>query len=304
MTEPVAMTTCPTEETLAAFIDGRLADDARKEVIEHMANCGACRDIVLAVDEFQAIESSGGGSVSQFSPRTWFSAAAALAAAAVLFVVFGPMLKERFFPPSAIEQLVEVSEDLKSRPLAGRLSGEFAHRKAYSPARSKELPKDIPEMMVDFVAESLAEKAAAKPTPANLHALGVAQLYQHHYDEGLASLTAAILTETGEKEIRSAIGKSRDAKLLTDLSAALQYKVGDETINAANAQLALEAANAAWKLDKSEETAWNRAGAIERTASSPSAIAAWNEYLKLDSTSEWATEAREKIETLNAPQEF
>ncbi len=51
MTAPETMS-CPSEETLAEFIDGRLDPEARRSVVEHLAVCGECRDIVMAADEF------------------------------------------------------------------------------------------------------------------------------------------------------------------------------------------------------------------------------------------------------------
>ncbi|HEX7833271.1 MAG TPA: zf-HC2 domain-containing protein [Thermoanaerobaculia bacterium] len=311
MTEPVAMTTCPTDETLAAFIDGLLTDDARMRVIEHMAECGDCRDIAVAHTEFEAIERmSSGGTVSRFSPRMWFGIAATLAAAAVLLVVFGPMLKERLGPPSEIRELADASQTLSTRPLEGRLSGDFAHQPVYSAKRGDEQPVDgealekYASLRVDLIVGQLTEKASARATPANLHALGVAQLYHHEFREGLASLTAAILADTGEKDLQSAIKESRDVKLLTDLSVALQHRTMNDKLDAANSRLALEAATAAWTLEKTPETTWNRAVALERVGQREAAINAWNDYLKLDSTSRWATEALDKIKELNAPPEF
>jgi hypothetical protein len=45
--------TCPSEETNAAFLDGRLDEEARRQVVEHLADCGECRDMAVAVDEFR-----------------------------------------------------------------------------------------------------------------------------------------------------------------------------------------------------------------------------------------------------------
>jgi ABC-type lipopolysaccharide export system ATPase subunit len=48
MTGPIEpMNHCPTEETLAAFVDGMLDENAKAGVIAHLANCSECRDVVL-----------------------------------------------------------------------------------------------------------------------------------------------------------------------------------------------------------------------------------------------------------------
>ena len=38
----------PTDETLAAYIDGRLDEETRKRVVEHMAECPECFEVVMA----------------------------------------------------------------------------------------------------------------------------------------------------------------------------------------------------------------------------------------------------------------
>jgi hypothetical protein len=48
--------TCPDAETLAAFIDGRLWGAARAVVVEHIADCAECRDVVLGADELRTAE--------------------------------------------------------------------------------------------------------------------------------------------------------------------------------------------------------------------------------------------------------
>ena len=56
----------------------------------------------------------------------------------------------------------------------------------------------------------------------------------------------------------------------------------------------------AWSMEQSPEIAWNRALARELLEQKQEAIAAWNEYLKLDSDSAWAREARGRIADLRA----
>ena len=56
MTAPMLMTHHPTEETLAAYVDDSFEPTNRKEVTEHLASCGECREIVLMATEFQANE--------------------------------------------------------------------------------------------------------------------------------------------------------------------------------------------------------------------------------------------------------
>src|ERR1044072_7367909 len=43
----------PSDETLAAFIDGRLDDVTRRRVVEHMTTCDECYAVYLAATEMQ-----------------------------------------------------------------------------------------------------------------------------------------------------------------------------------------------------------------------------------------------------------
>ena len=42
---------CPSDGTLAAFVDGRLDAAGRRQVVEHLADCAECRDTCVAVNE-------------------------------------------------------------------------------------------------------------------------------------------------------------------------------------------------------------------------------------------------------------
>jgi predicted TPR repeat methyltransferase len=67
----------------------------------------------------------------------------------------------------------------------------------------------------------------------------------------------------------------------------------------ADVEKAIELAERAWKLKRTPETAWNRAIALAlRPKGAAAAIAAWDDYLKLDSSSGWATKAKEKRDLL------
>ena len=54
MSTPIPMSNCPSEETLAAFIDGRLDSRARRHVIAHIAICPDCHAIVTASWDYVA----------------------------------------------------------------------------------------------------------------------------------------------------------------------------------------------------------------------------------------------------------
>lgn len=93
---------CPDLEELAAFVDGRLEDDARAAVVEHLASCEDCYEVYaetlrviedleaepVAVDDEAANDDLAPVVRHPRSfPWAWPTAAAALAAAAVVLVL-------------------------------------------------------------------------------------------------------------------------------------------------------------------------------------------------------------------------
>ncbi|HYO76939.1 MAG TPA: zf-HC2 domain-containing protein, partial [Thermoanaerobaculia bacterium] len=187
MNAPAVMNTdCPTDNEIAAFIDGRLTDSARSAVIEHLAGCGDCRSLVLDANDFAAMlettdeESSAvivDDNVTQgdFEPRRsgWKVALSVAALAAGLFVVFGGPL-EHLFGKSDIEKLAEVAAGVPKRTMAGRLSG-FPYQK-YAPMRGgkkEDAVDDADVQMYKLQAEAARIHSDAKADP---HATGVAFL--------------------------------------------------------------------------------------------------------------------------------
>ncbi len=87
MSTPMMMMNCPTDETLAAFLDGRLQPEARAEVVEHIANCPDCYALVSAGWDYQAIEQKELAPVVKGRFGSWWKWAAVAAVAASVIVV-------------------------------------------------------------------------------------------------------------------------------------------------------------------------------------------------------------------------
>src|SRR2546423_11082276 len=95
----------PTDETLAAYIDGQLDEETRKRVVEHMAECPECFDVVMGGREVAGAEEPRGRVVNW--PR---QAAISLAAAAVVaMAVFLTPIRERIWPRDDIRALAAVA---------------------------------------------------------------------------------------------------------------------------------------------------------------------------------------------------
>lgn len=118
----------PDLDRLAALVDGRLAEGERRDVLAHLADCGACREIVGAI--------APGRARSARRPARWILPLAASIAIAIAVgggVLFRASLERRAGPESAEETLRGGGE----RAIAGKtlrlVAGTWVDA-AYDPA--------------------------------------------------------------------------------------------------------------------------------------------------------------------------
>lgn len=273
----------PSTETLAAFIDGRLDAETRRKVIEHMAGCEECWTIYMAASERPA-ETSEEAKVVKMPLRFWSAAGVAAAAAIVAGLVLTPMLHRD--PLGDLRAAAPAHRTFK-----GRLTG-FSYHPTIPAMRGNGEQKDALNPEFAKVWEPMAnllDRTAKKPTANDLHALGAAYLLTDDFHGAVENLTKAAQLETGETDLKKAIAKSADAALLTDLAAALNEagSRGDKV----QQELALRAAERAWKLHPSPESGWNRALATESLKGCDAALPAWRDYLHLEHDSTWRESA-------------
>lgn len=267
MTAPVTMPNCPSDETLAAFIDGHLTGDARQQVLEHVSTCSECRDVFQTAHEI-AEESDHQGNVVPVR-RSWLIPAATLAAAAAIAAVvyLGPVgdgyRRERY-----MRELTAATANLKERPIAARPSIDITYKPDIVLRSNEKNAADDPDLL--GAAARIAQLADDDPSVANLHAAGVAFLLTDRYDnEAVSSLESAM-----------AASAAPTPELLNDLAAAY-YETQDPR--------AKETIERAWQLKKSPNIAWTRATILYTPQS-------WKDYLAIDPDSEWAAEARRNLE--------
>ena len=135
------------------------------------------------------------------------------------------------------------------------------------------------------IRESFGERA----TPLQLHAVGVSQLLAGRYDDAAQSLLAASREQPA------------NAQYLSDV-AAVQLERARLGLRPDDLPRALAAADRARRLDPSLKEAWfNRALAASALSLTAEAKIAWREYLKRDSVSPWATEARSRLKEFEQP---
>lgn len=305
MTAAVPDMTHPTDQTLAAFADGTLSAEERQEVIEHLADCAECLDVIVMTTEIKAAEDLTALEIrpeltpsrsdtpamtddapapialesrrvarSRSAMKVWLPLAAA---AAIAVVVAMPQTRERlgFGPMRAVERVVAEAPE---RPSEARVSLDLPYKQPKPRMRSGNAENENTPVAFQIEAEAMEarQRAEQNPTVANRHAAGVLLMFDRKYDEAVEQLERAVAT-----------AESPSAALFNDLSAAYFGRSGFEK--------ALENADRAWKLDPTPAAAWNRAIALDFLQRHGDATAAWKKYLEIDPQSPWAEEARQRL---------
>jgi len=170
------------------------------------------------------------------------------------------------------------------RPLAPRMRGE-----ASMPTASLQLLA---------VGAEITEAAQREPSIENLHGIGVAQLLAGNTMEATRDLADAVRQSTGEEELLAAIAKANDVALLNDVAVAYLQR-GRVDHHLEDDLVAVSAADRAFHIAPTAEVAFNRALAIHAAHEPSQAAAAWNDYLKIDPSSKWASEARVHLQQLS-----
>jgi CHAT domain-containing protein len=279
------MTTCPTEETLAAFIDGRFDRTARGRVVEHLAECGECRDVASVAREFDIQQEVPVREIvrSRF-PWKPASIAALSAAAATLFVLFlGPIRNSVSEHGTGIRALARVSGELEFRTVEPRIDDTFPYKhpqKVFRSANPANVPDD--QWKLFAVAGEIRDAADEHPSPENLHAFGIALILTRDFDKAITTLQ------------RAHDATPSDPRVLNDLAAAYIAR-GATTSRPTDYAAALELLQRPEMLSiRMPSVLFNRALVTELLLDRDTAIAAWRAYLAVDSTSEWANEARKE----------
>jgi len=306
----------PEAETLARFVEGTLDDSERAAIVQHIADCDDCRILVVDAAEFE--------SQSEVATHKWGVGRWLATAACVVFVVsIGSFSNHEYrenaagreihlvddaarfasdcldtsihdaewllkrlpgFASTNTDRLVKVKEDygkLGKRPLEARLS-DFPYAPHHTMRSGNEEEADVATLTLQGDAAGVAELRG--DDPETLHARGIGLLLAGSVAESIGPLQQAATREP------------KNVKYQSDLAAALVTSArGDRTILGH----ALAACDLALRIDpRSPDALFNRAVALE-TLTRPEALAAYERYLTVDSTSAWAKEARDHVEILS-----
>lgn len=270
---------CPDPEQLAAFVAGTLSDEELRMVTEHLGRCEDCRFVVreaVHIDREHRAPVAAAGS----SSWPWWLRVAATVLIGIVGVGIWWSGPGREKDPIAV--LAEASPR-DARTVEARVTG-FPWAPAPSMRRNGG-SQDPGQMKLVGVAGEVLEKQAADPSPRMQHAAAIAHLVTGHPKEAAQMLDELVLRQP-------------DAKRWSDLAAA-RYTVAAQTEDPAALTEALAAADSALALDpRFPEALFNRALILERFDFKPRAREAWEKYLEVDSTSEWAQEARDRLKDL------
>jgi tetratricopeptide (TPR) repeat protein len=238
-------------------------------MVAHVADCDECRIIVVDATEFAE------GPVltlGHSSTRTW-----AIAASLVLIAATAAFVWRARQDP--LEKVIESYGELKSRPIQARLSG-FPYREPTIVNRGDRSTDESDPAQLRMEGEAGLVRQRSGNDATTLHARGVAHLVVGNYDDAVH-----FLEESAQKD-------PSDPRKWSDLSAAF--------LSAGRAQESLGAANRALSIDRSfSDALFNEALACEAMDRPSDAIQAFQRYLTIDSASQWAAEARSRIEVLH-----
>jgi CHAT domain-containing protein len=159
----------------------------------------------------------------------------------------------------------------------GRLSWRFTHASFAAAIASKVVAAPSRDLVT---AEAAIERwARGQNSSEALNALGILAVMRHQTEKAVNVLESAVFTR-------------RNARILSDLSAARLLRA-QERNNPFDIVLALNSAEKAIAIDENlQEARFNRALALERLHLLFPAHLAWESYLRLDSGSGWAREAK------------
>ena len=287
---------CPDAETLAAYLDGRLTQDEREHVTQHVADCDDCYFVVteaaqmpaMPVEQIPAagleVESVSAAIVKakqwQSKSARWSSAAGLAAAASVVLAIGTGTVLWRGESSHLRALVAAVGTDRTFEP---RLSGGFEYGPVRGPVRGAEGATASPDVRIAIA--SIEKETVRRQTAQNLHELGIAYLVAGDVPRAISTL-------------EDAANRTNTATALSDLAAAYLVR-GVRENRPQDVSRALALASQAVQRDASmREALFNRALAFDHLSMFDDARQAWRAYLDVDDSSGWAAEARIHLQRL------
>lgn len=283
MTDKQRRPGCLDANMLAEFIDGGLEPRERAGVEAHLAECGECYETFAETVKLVSDAAPVKAPAPVRAPWRFMPAASGIAAAVLLAVAawsFWPTQARAL--DAAMRKFASATED--ARFASGRVSGGARWSPAPQTQRGAATGDD--QFQVQTAARALAETAAGATNARGQHATGLAALALGDVAGAVTALDAAVRSSDSTPAIES------------DLAAALIER-GRRTNRADDLRSAVTHAE---KADRDAnglaEARFNRALALELLGELPDARLAWEAFLKLDASSQWAQEANAHLNTI------
>jgi len=228
-----------------------------------------------------------------------------LAAAALLLAGVGVTGWRVFLPWWQVRQGVAMLNEAYSqgRPIEGRLSG-FRYA-------SREKDRSGIERLTDYTLRDQASLtllgvARTHPNARTYQALGSSYLLKREIKEAIDQFNKALTSDPSNARIHNDLGaalmelavdKQRQLDSLKEKETQATEQLPGEILS--DLSLANEHFSQAMQQDsRLAEALFNQAVCLEHLGLIAQALERWESYLRLDPESEWATEARERIEAL------
>jgi hypothetical protein len=260
----------PDAETLALFVEGKLARKDVKALFAHLDVCTSCTRAVRGAND----------EVSRHAPASRSPFLLAAAAAALIAIAGGGLFVRQWRHASNPMARLIALAPADARNIEPRLAGGFPWAPYRGPMRSNGNAPDARTYRLGGVTGELLERAEREDAAAVQHAAGAALVLVDRPGDAIAKLRAAAEREPRNAALRNDVG-------VAEYTAALRDEGADGYAEA------LAAFDAALKLDpRSTEALFNRALTLERLGLAAAAREAWARYLEIDSASQWAIEAR------------
>jgi len=112
---------CPSTEDLAAFIDGTLDEQKRDILMGHLSHCDECYEVVAMAREMGEEEKE-----QKVTKRSWYYAPIAIAAAAVLVILFKFVIQipGPYSPPSPTQMVAALAKNTDAKYLSNSIRDE------------------------------------------------------------------------------------------------------------------------------------------------------------------------------------
>jgi CHAT domain-containing protein len=287
------------QDLVSQYVGRKLSPEEAEAFEEHYFGCDRCWAEVQRATELRAALQKSASDAKEMAPepvpprvirgpwRNWglLAAAAAVAFVAVAAVLLVSKGASRSRDPGTL--VADLAEAVGQRhSIRARLTGGFRYPEV---SRSAGAPEKAPSWKVFAEAEKIKQAAERNVTAETARALGLAHLFVGETDQAVARLEEGALLAP------------KDARIHSDLSAAYLILAEQKDRPDAFVRALSEAETAIQIQPDLAEAHFNKALALEAMSLKDKAKQAWEDYLRLDSKSEWAGEARRHLEALSVP---